>query len=126
MKLSDSFKKSLGFKDFKPLDLKSGSSKSKDLTVDSMASNDPKQKTDAFKDLMLYSMLTEKHGATAIKDLKLENLFDKYPKGSFDMKGPLDSRNIKKLAKDITKKSATTSSLFTHAKDAIEKGKAII
>ena len=71
MKLGDSFRKSLGFKDFKPLDLKKSVSKSEDLTTSGNVPTNPTSKTAAFKDLMLYSMLTEKHGANAIKDLNL-------------------------------------------------------
>lgn len=125
MKLGETFKQNLGL-NFKPvIDTKvkaATKSKPKDLTVDSTAST-PKGKTEAFKDLMLYSMLTEKHGSTAIKDLNLENLFDKYPKGSFDMKGPLESRNIKYMADKLARKSPTTKALFAHGKEAVEKGK---
>ena len=122
MILGKVFKQNLG-QDFKSVVGTPSTSKAKDLTVDSTASTTPAGKTAAFKDLMLYSMLTEKHGATAIKDLNLENLFDQYPKGSFDMKGPLDARNIKKLAKKISSKSATTPSAIAYSKAAIEKGK---
>ena len=128
MNLGEKFKQNLGL-NFKPAidtTVKAATkSKPKDLTVDSTASTTPAGKTQAFKDLMLYSMLTEKHGATAIKDLNLENLFDQYPKGSFDMKGPLESRNIKYMADKIAGKSPTTKALFAHGKQAVEKGKII-
>jgi len=126
MKLSKSFRTAfaLDFKENADTKITSPSSaRPTDITGTQSTVASSTKKTTDFKDLLLYSMLTEKHGATAVKDLNLENLFDKLPKGSFDMKGPLDARNIKYMANKIAGKSPTTQALAAYSKEAVEKGK---